>query len=131
MKDLIKVLGTAVACTGDCELCQKWNKDFCKQKYKAIEIIEATLKNYEKLNKDYSKVVNEKTELCVMCAKEHTALDIIRRIPFELEYDEDTDDWHLYIVITTQDGEYRETVAFGEGKDKYDLLKEELLWVKN
>lgn len=59
--------------------------------------------------------------------KQDEVLQIIKTIPFELKYDEDTDDWHLYIIITTQDEEYRETVAFGEGKEKFDLLKEELL----
>ena len=88
------------------------------------QIIETALKASEqrhKMAKWADKKLKEKLK------KQAKILRIIKTIPFELKYDEDTDDWHLYIIITTQDGEYRETVAFGEGKDKYDLLKEVLL----
>lgn len=79
---------------------------------------------YKKLLKDYRHVSEKKILELKANIK---ALEIIKKIPFELEYDEDTDDWHLYIIITTQDGKYRETAAFGEGKEEYDLLKEILL----
>lgn len=42
-----------------------------------LDTIETALKNYQKLSKDYSIVVDEKIELAVMCAKEHEALRII------------------------------------------------------
>ena len=59
--------------------------------------------------------------------KELKVLRLLKRINFDIVYREQFDEWTLFIVITTQDGEYLEPVTFGEGKDQYELLKKVML----
>lgn len=55
------------------------------------------------------------------------ALKLIKGINFDIVYREQLDEWTLFIVIETQDGEHLEPVTFGSGKEEYDLLKEVLV----
>lgn len=109
MKDLIKVLGTAVACTGDCKLCQKWNKDFCKEKYKAIEIIETALKEQEQ-NQDKLKAF----EIIKSCLVSEFKL-------FEKDGE--------YLILFYFD-EVHELTFRLKDKEEYDLLKRTLHYGK-
>lgn len=83
-------------------------------------LIETTLKDFEKLNKDYSRVVNEKIELCIKCVKEYRALEIIKNKNVDI----------LRIKITQNVEQYNTRKIKGcrnLTKEEYELLKEILL----
>ena len=75
--------------------------------------------------KKYSKVVANSEELNII-ETALKALEIIKTIPLEIEYNEENDDGLIYIVLTNQDCEYKEPIGWFEGKENFDLLKEVL-----
>lgn len=64
---------------------------------------------------------------CEIIEKELKALELIKGINFDIVYREQLDEWTLFIVTESQDGEPLEPVTFGSGKEQYELLKEVLL----
>ena len=101
----------------------KYDNCDCKDIYefsKCYEFIETALKNYEKLNHDYSIVVDEKVSMACEYAKKLKALEIIKNKVFPL----------CYVKSHTWE-QYRNS-CFSKEKnaltqEEYDLLKEVLL----
>lgn len=98
---------------GDLILCRMNNKE-------DFAIIEVALRNYEKLNKDYSRVVDEKIELAIMCAKEHEALRII------VEKDVNLAD--IRCCATVEQYNVKENGNIPLTQEEFNLLKEVTLW---
>lgn len=80
-----------------------------------------------KIETEHANDIKEKNNEIDELLKYKKVVKLIQGINFDITYREQFEEWTLYIVITTQDGEYSEPVAFGEGKDQYELLKEILI----
>lgn len=90
------------------------HKELCN----ACDLLRTTLKNYEKLNHDYSIVVDEKASMACEYAKKLKALEIIKEKKVDIRYLLDCRFQH-YNLLVEEDEELT--------KEEYDLLKEELL----
>ena len=109
------------------------NKDFdiieneLKEKQKFDEFLKRyNLNSIEELDDFFNQCLNKEIEKCSKC-KEFKVLEIIKRINFDIAYQEQFDEWTLFIIYETEDGPQLVPIAFGSGKDQYELLKEMLL----
>ena len=59
--------------------------------------------------------------------KELKALKLLKNIPFDIVYQEQFDEWTLFIIYETDDGSQLVPILFGSGREEYDLLGEALL----
>ena len=60
--------------------------------------------------------------------KNEKILEALKGLDLDIEYHEDRDEWTLLITVYSQDCDMRFPVYFGEGKERYDAIKE---WLEN